>query len=68
MVPFFADVDFMRYHYTPGRIDSSIYAKIYICNHLVYSKCTLYQNKNVGLAVIQQRYDTRRKYTLWGSN
>ena len=23
----------MRYHYIPGRIDSSIYAKIYICDH-----------------------------------
>lgn len=56
----------MRYHYTPGRIDSSIYAKIYICDHPVYSRCTLYQNGNIGMAVIQQRYDARRKYTWWG--
>lgn len=56
----------MRYHYTPGRIDSSIYAKIYICDHPVYSRCTLYQNGNVGMAVIQQRYDARRKYAWWG--
>ena len=53
----------MRYHYIPGRIDSSIYAKIYICDHPVYSRCTLYRNGNVGLAVIQQRYDAKRKYT-----
>ena len=55
----------MRYHYTPGAINSSIYASVYVCDHPVYRKCTLYKQGNKGLAVIQQRYDQKRKYTWW---
>lgn len=44
----------------------SMYGQIYICNHPVYSKCTLYKIGSKGLAVIQQRYDPISKTTWWG--
>ena len=43
-----------------------MYGKLYICDHPVYNRCTLYQIDNKGLAVIQQRYDAETKSTTWG--
>ena len=56
----------MRYHYKKPSIYSSMYGDTYICNHPVYDRCTLYQNGNKGLAIIQQRYDQNDKTTWWG--
>jgi hypothetical protein len=42
-----------------------MYGRSYICDHPVYSKCTLYQIEDKGLAVIQQRYDPVTKRTWW---
>lgn len=42
-----------------------MYGMTYICDHPVYSSCTLYQMGNKGLAVIQQRYDSETKTTRW---
>ena len=42
-----------------------MYGNTYICDHLVYDRCTLYQIDNKGLAVIQQRYDQETKTTWW---
>lgn len=55
----------MRYHYDKPDHYTSMYGQIYICNHPVYSRCTLYKIGDNGLAVIQQRYDTRSKCTWW---
>ena len=55
----------MRYHYDKPDHYTSMYGQIYICNHPVYSRCTLYKIGDVGLAVIQQRYDKRSKCTWW---
>ena len=33
------------------------YGQIYICDHSVYSRCTLYRIEENGLAVIQQLFD-----------
>ena len=55
----------MRYHYDKPDHYTSMYGQIYICNHPVYSRCTLYKIGDVGLAVIQQRYDNRSKCTWW---
>ena len=55
----------MRYHYDKPDHYTSMYGQIYICNHPVYSRCTLYKICDDGLAVIQQRYDTRSKCTWW---
>lgn len=56
----------MRYHYKKPDICVPIYGQVYICNHSVYDRCTLFKMENKGLAVIQQRYDSRTKTTWWG--
>ncbi len=56
----------MRYHYEKPAIYLSMYGKLYICEHPVYSRCTLFRIENKGLAVIQQRYDAETKCTWWG--
>lgn len=55
----------MRYHYEKPEFYASMYGKLYICNHPVYTRCTLFQIEERGLAVIQQRYDPIDKTTWW---
>lgn len=55
----------MRYHYEKPDIYLSMYGETYICNHPVYSRCTLFRIGSKGLAVIQQRYDEKTKHTWW---
>lgn len=55
----------MRYHYTPSKIYLSLYGTTYSCDHPVYNKCTLYSIGDLGLAVIQQRYNKETKCTYW---
>ena len=43
-----------------------MYGDTYICNHPVYSRCTLFEADGKGLAIIQQRFDDNRKNTWWG--
>lgn len=56
----------MRYHYKPPSIYSSSYGRTYICDHPVYSRCTLFEMEDRGLAVIQQRFNSKTKATRWG--
>ena len=46
----------MRYHYKKPDIYLSMYGKLYVCNHPVYDRCTLFTIGDKGLAVIQQRF------------
>lgn len=55
----------MRYHYEKPDTYNSIYGEIYICNHPVYDRCTLYKIGDKGLAVIQQRFNPVSKTTRW---
>lgn len=55
----------MRYHYELPKYYTHITGKTYICDHPVYSRCTLYLIGKKGLAVIQQRYDPVTKSTTW---
>ena len=55
----------MRYHYEKPEIYASMYGKLYICEHPVYSACTLFEIEDKGLAVIQQRFDSDTKSTWW---
>ena len=55
----------MRYHHERPAIYSSMYGKLYICNHPVYDRCTLYRIGDKGLAVIQQRFNNETKSTYW---
>lgn len=50
----------MRYHYKKPDIYLSMYGKLYICNHPVYDRCTLFTIGDKGLAVIQQRFNPDR--------
>lgn len=55
----------MRYHSEKPKIYLSMYGETYICNHVVYDRCTLFRIGDKGLAVIQQRYDSHTKTTWW---
>lgn len=55
----------MRYHFKKPAIFSSLYGRTHICDHPVYNRCTLYEIGDKGLAVIQQRFDSINKSTLW---
>lgn len=55
----------MRYHYEKPSRYSSRYGDTYICDHVVYDRCTLFTMGNKGLSVIQQRYDRDKKATWW---
>lgn len=56
----------MRYHFEKPELYANQYGKVYICDHPVYSRCTLYVIGEKGLAVIQQRFDPLSKRTYWG--
>lgn len=55
----------MRYYHIPKPFTSCHYGEVYICDHPVYSRCTLYKIHDKGLAVIQQRYIPETKHTFW---
>lgn len=55
----------MRYSYEKPSIYLSKYGETYICNHPVYSRCTLYRMYGKGLAIVQQRFDPKTKHTYW---
>lgn len=55
----------MRYHFNKPSLYLSMYGRVYICNHPVYDRCTLYEINNKGLAVVQQRFDNETKSTYW---
>ena len=56
----------MRYHFEKPAFHTSMYGRTYICEHPVYTRCTLYEIGEKGLAVIQQRFDLETKKTWWG--
>ena len=62
---FFLEVR-MRYHYEKPGFYTSQYGEVYICDHPVYNRCTLYKIREKGLAVIQQRFDPVTKTTCLG--
>lgn len=55
----------MRYHYEKPSIYVSSYGTTYECDHPVYDRCTLFKMDDIGLAIIQQRYNPRTKTTRW---
>ena len=55
----------MRYHYEKPSMYIEMYGKLHICNHPVYSRGTLFQIGDLGLVVIQQRFDSETKVTFW---
>ena len=55
----------MKYFYKPQN-KLATKGVVYACNHPIYSKCTLYLEGEIGLAVIQQRFNESLKMTWWG--
>ena len=55
----------MRYHHEKPTAYRSLYGRVHICDHVVYSRCTLFRIGERGLAVIQQRFDPAGKTTWW---
>jgi len=56
----------MRYFYEPPPITVPMYGQVHCCNHPLYTYCTLYLEGGIGLAVIQQRFDSVTKHFWWG--
>lgn len=56
----------MRYFYKKPDIYCAESGKRYMCDHPVYTVCTLYKKKDLGLAVVQQRWNAHMKRTWWG--
>ena len=56
----------MNAHYDRPTKSLSLHGETYICNHELYTYCTLYKARGLGLAVIQQRFDPEAKCTYWG--
>lgn len=55
----------MRYHYEKPDIYKVTAAKTHRCNHWAYTRCTLYTDGYLGLAVIQQRFNKKLKIWYW---
>lgn len=43
-----------------------MYGITYECDHPVYDRCTLFEMRGKGLAVVQQRFNHATKQTWWG--
>lgn len=56
----------MRYHFEAPKHYTTLYGRLYKCNHPVYDRCTLIEIEDKGLAIIQQRFDYKHKITWWG--
>ena len=55
----------MRYFIEKPSIITSMFGEVYICNHPMYDRCTLYKIGTKGLAIVQQRFDVDSKSTYW---
>lgn len=56
----------MKYFYEKPE-DWAKAGSIYICNHPMFSRATLFQNENKGLLIIQERFNTQNKTRWWSS-
>lgn len=41
--------------------------EVYICDHPLYNQCTLFRKDDLGLAVIQERYNQTTKDRRWST-
>lgn len=55
----------MRYHSDKPNFYTTHYGELYVCEHPIYDRCTLFRIGEYGLAVIQQRFDANNKTTYW---
>ena len=57
----------MRYHHITENVIVSTHTDIYRCDHPVYSKCSLFKRGEIGLAIIQQKFNPANKHTYWAN-
>ena len=57
----------MKYFYTPPETWTISKGRTYDSKHPLYSRCTLYEKEDKGLAVIQQRFNPRLKIFWWST-
>lgn len=57
----------MKYHYEKPQTWTTKHASVYKCDHGVYTYCTLYRRGELGLAVVQQRWNPEMKVSWWGA-
>lgn len=55
----------MKYYFDKPDKYYKYYGITYKCDHPIYNYCTLYLIDNMGLAVIQQRFNKINKTTYW---
>ena len=56
----------MKYHYSPSNDVKTGAGEIYVCDHPLFCKCTLYKNGEKGLIVVQEHYNKKTKARWWG--
>lgn len=56
----------MRYFYERPETYKVTRGATYACDADLYSKCTLYKSGEIGLAVVQKRYNRKLKVFWWG--
>ena len=56
----------MKYHYEKPEVCINA-GEIYICDHPLYNRCTLFKNEEKGLAIVQERFNRRTKTHWWSS-
>lgn len=56
----------MRYFYEQPMVYKVTKGVTYECDAEVYSRCTLYKKGELGLAVIQERFNKKMKIFWWG--
>ena len=57
----------MKYFYEKPSEWNDI-GSIYVCNHPMYNRCTLFKNsEGLGLGIIQEHFNARIKARWWGS-
>lgn len=57
----------MRYRYEKTDKWLPEYGETYWCDHPLYHCCTLYKYGDVGVGVVQKRFDPEKKVTYWSS-
>lgn len=49
-------------YYKKPKIWRAVFGQIYVCNHPLYDRCTLFKDGDKGLALIQQRVSKKKTY------
>ena len=56
----------MKYYYKPSTDVSAGAGEIYICNHPLFNRATLFKQHERGLLLVQEHYNKKTKARLWG--